>query len=52
MIVAVQKRVICRSITDLSPAPRPKRDGVWRAYFPGTSNFDRQKSWDDFIDVR
>lgn len=29
-----------------------KRDGVWRAYFPGTSNFDRQKSWDDFIDVR
>jgi hypothetical protein len=31
---------------------KAKRDGVWRAYFPGTSNFDRQKSWDDFIDVR
>ncbi|MFB4306811.1 hypothetical protein [Actinomadura sp. GTD37] len=29
-----------------------KRDGTWRAYFPGTSNFDRQKSRDDYIDVR
>ncbi|MFF4240651.1 hypothetical protein ACFYYL_32665 [Actinomadura geliboluensis] len=29
-----------------------KRDGIWRAYFPGTSNFDRQKSRDDYIDVR
>ncbi|NYD50191.1 hypothetical protein BJY14_006174 [Actinomadura luteofluorescens] len=28
------------------------RDGYWRAYFPGTSNFDRQKSPDDFVDVR
>lgn len=31
---------------------KAKRDGVWRAYFPGTSNFDRQKSRDDYIDVR
>ncbi|MGW3767185.1 hypothetical protein [Actinomadura verrucosospora] len=29
-----------------------KQDGYWRAYFPGTSNFDRQKSADDFVDVR
>ena len=31
---------------------KAKRDGVWRAYFPGTSNFDKQKSRDDYIDVR
>ncbi|NKZ06711.1 hypothetical protein [Actinomadura latina] len=29
-----------------------KRDGTWRAYFAGTSNFDKQKSRDDYIDVR
>jgi hypothetical protein len=29
-----------------------KLDGYWRAYFPGTSNCDRQKSLDDFVDVR
>lgn len=29
-----------------------KWDGTWRAYFPGTSNFDRQKSRDDYVDVR
>ncbi|WP_143118425.1 MULTISPECIES: hypothetical protein [Actinomadura] len=31
---------------------KAKRDGTWRAYFPGTSNFDRQKSRDDYVDVR
>ena len=33
-------------------AVKPKRDGIWRAYFAGTSNFDVQKSRDDYIDVR
>ncbi|MEU8119159.1 hypothetical protein AB0C21_10675 [Spirillospora sp. NPDC049024] len=33
-------------------ATAAQRDGYWRAYFPGTSNFDRQKSLDDFVDVR
>jgi hypothetical protein len=31
---------------------KAERDGYWRAYFPGTSNFDRQNSFDDFVDVR
>jgi hypothetical protein len=25
-----------------------KRDGTWRAYFPGTTHFDVQKSTDDY----
>ncbi|WP_089309759.1 hypothetical protein [Actinomadura mexicana] len=31
---------------------KAERDGYWRAYFPGTTNCDRQKSLDDFVDVR